>query len=129
MSPELAPEVGPVVVPRAEVAKRVMIAIGLILNLVVLSIVVWMVVLIRDQQVTNTSTSTSTNTLVHIIHDCLDPHGVCYQRGQANQQEILAQVGTLFTYAQLCGNDQTIAHNLPALERCVGDLIKEHGLG
>lgn len=90
---------------------------------------------IRHSQVQNHSTlqrtkqaAVSSATTLHILHDCLTPGGTCYEQAQANQKAVLNQVVHIVEYTVQCNNDPQVDHDLPALEGCVGSLIKERGL-
>lgn len=120
---------------RAEIAKRVMIAVTAGVVIAVLLIELWLLSLVRTTQADRASQDAQTHhaavsaaQTLAILKDCLTPGGKCYTRSQAQTSDVLTKVKVIFEYVELCGRDPALTHNLHGLDGCVISLIKEHGL-
>jgi cytoskeletal protein RodZ len=129
---------------KAEQLKRVLIALTLLTSIVALVFLIWIVVLIRNTQTTNSplfqqaATQTAEiKALAEQIDSCVDqtatdgdPKGECAKEGQRSQSEAIASINVITLYAAVCGPlvsaDQPLDVRLSIIRTCVSNLTQQH---
>lgn len=102
-------------VARAELIKRVLIALTAVLVVFLVALVLVLLSRVSEQSQDNAR-------LLAIIEDCTNPTGACAKRGQESTETAVATINEIALYAAACADrpgDQTLAE----IKRCVEDLI------
>lgn len=117
---------------RGEIAVRVALVAGAIGTSLVLLAVLYIVVLIRSSQVTNTSTNQQLTTLSAAIESCLNPDGACAQRNAQHEQAVLGNISDrtarVVAYGLICYQNPQLRHSLPGLTACIEHLVRRDNL-
>ena len=95
------------------------IATALVIAIIVATITVTKV---RDTQIGAVDTINNTKQTLHLIRDCTEPSGSCYQRSQKQTADAVDNIGLLSTYAAACA-DQPDQQTAVEIRECVLDLL------
>ena len=103
--------------------------VGLALVLIVVSVnrIADLTQAIRETQKTNTVINKNSADVLATVHDCTDPTGRCYKRGQKRTANAVAQINRVVILAAACASglppDLTIAERQDSIQSCVIDRL------
>lgn len=107
---------------RAELARRIVWLLALVLTVVVIGTVVALVVSIRNTQIEGTPLGKEIQKSNERIMSCTTPGGKCYEDGNKRSATFIASINTVTIYAVTCVRDNPTG-TVKDIQTCVTDLL------